>query len=458
MATTIQLLRSDIARQRPDPGVLTNGVPMVNLNEREPGLFFSDRTGDLFKVGPVAIGDEAPNTNPEGESGNSKGETWLDTSGSSPILKVYDGGAWVACFDDPGGTVTSVGFTFDSVFNVSGAPVTSSGSISATLQDQVKNRVFASPNLSDGTPTFRALVANDIPGIDASKIITGALDPGRVPSLDASKITTGTFLASLIPNLSASKITSGTLPFTRGGTGISAAPLDGELLIGNNAGGGWAKTTLTAGTNIGIANAGGSITISTSATPTLTSIILDDGAGDTLTLGVQNVPIPYTLRFPGVDGTSGNVLVTDGGGDLSFTSTLTNITSVSGLTSLFALGTLTIYAGGAANNIILEPAGGGLVQIGDNAPTSPALKDNVSVLETRVSDDSDYAEHAAAIFQSAKAYTVGAGANQLPAGTVGQIARVTDASAPAIGSIVTGGGVTAALCWYNGSNWTVIGV
>ena len=41
---------------------------------------------------------------------------------------------------------------------------------------------------------------------------------------------------------------------------------------------------------------------------------------------------------------------------------------------------------------------------------------------------------------------------------VGMIARVTDASAPAVGSTVTGGGAANALCWYNGTNWTVIGV
>lgn len=458
MATTIQLLRSDIARQRPNPGVLANGVPMVNINENEPGLFFSDRTDELFKVGPVAVGNDVPNTNPEGESGNTKGETWLDTSGPSPILKVFDGNAWVACFDDPGGTVTSVGLSFSSLFDVSNTPITSSGNFSATLRSQVKNRVFASPDLSDGIPTFRALVANDIPGIDASKIVTGSLDSGRIPSLDASKITTGVFSTSFIPNLSASKITSGTLPYTRGGTGVSATPLDGELLIGNTASVAWTKATLTQGLNIGITNGGGSITVATSPDPIFSSIAIDDGAGDTLTLGVQNVSLSYTLRFPGADGTAGSVMVTDGAGDLSFVSSLSNITSISGLTDLYAVGALTIYAGGSANNIILEPTGGGLVQIGDNAPTSPGLKDNVAVLETRVSDDSDYAEHAAAIFQSAKAYTVGAGANQLPAGTVGQIARVTDASAPAVGSTVTGGGAAAALCWYNGSNWTVIGV
>jgi hypothetical protein len=41
---------------------------------------------------------------------------------------------------------------------------------------------------------------------------------------------------------------------------------------------------------------------------------------------------------------------------------------------------------------------------------------------------------------------------------VGMIARVTNANAPSIGSTVTGGGAAAALCWYNGTNWTVIGV
>jgi hypothetical protein len=41
---------------------------------------------------------------------------------------------------------------------------------------------------------------------------------------------------------------------------------------------------------------------------------------------------------------------------------------------------------------------------------------------------------------------------------VGMLTRVTDATAPAVGSTVTGGGAAAALVWWNGSNWTVIGV
>jgi hypothetical protein len=40
----------------------------------------------------------------------------------------------------------------------------------------------------------------------------------------------------------------------------------------------------------------------------------------------------------------------------------------------------------------------------------------------------------------------------------GMMARVTDASAPAVGVTVAAGGAAQALCWYNGANWTVIGV
>ena len=41
---------------------------------------------------------------------------------------------------------------------------------------------------------------------------------------------------------------------------------------------------------------------------------------------------------------------------------------------------------------------------------------------------------------------------------VGMLTRVTDATSPTVGSIVAGGGAAAALVWYNGTNWRVIGV
>jgi len=96
-STPIQLLRSQALHQRPDPGLLLPGQPAVNLNEFEPGLFFADAAGELFKVGPCAVGPLAPNTGavPPGPAGNTLGEQWLNTTNpNAPGLLVYDGTRW----------------------------------------------------------------------------------------------------------------------------------------------------------------------------------------------------------------------------------------------------------------------------------------------------------------------------------------------------------------------------
>lgn len=61
------------------------------------------------------------------------------------------------------GSVTSVGLSMPSIFTVTGSPVTTSGTLTASLASQTANYVFAAPNGSAGTPTFRLLVDNDIP-------------------------------------------------------------------------------------------------------------------------------------------------------------------------------------------------------------------------------------------------------------------------------------------------------
>ena len=55
----------------------------------------------------------------------------------------------------------------------------------------------------------RALTADQIPSLPASKIASGTLSIDRIPTLTAAKI----------PSLDTSKLTSGTLPVARGGTG-----------------------------------------------------------------------------------------------------------------------------------------------------------------------------------------------------------------------------------------------
>src|SRR5262249_16480385 len=72
------------------------------------------------------------------------------------------------------GTVTSVGLSLPSIFSVSGSPVTTSGTLSATLSSQSANQIFASPNGSSGAPIFRSMAVNDLPGGGASGSYTNA--------------------------------------------------------------------------------------------------------------------------------------------------------------------------------------------------------------------------------------------------------------------------------------------
>ena len=106
-----------------------------------------------------------------------------------------------------GGTVTSVKMTVPSGFTVTGSPITTSGTLAVSLDSQAANKVLASPSNAAGIPSFRVLVASDIPNLDASKITSGTLDAARIPSLDASKITSGTLDAARIPDLSGKYVT-----------------------------------------------------------------------------------------------------------------------------------------------------------------------------------------------------------------------------------------------------------
>lgn len=70
--------------------------------------------------------------------------------------------------------VSSVGLSLPSFITVSGSPVTTSGTLTGTLASQATNTVFAAPNGSSGAPTFRMLVAADIPDLSATYLpLTG---------------------------------------------------------------------------------------------------------------------------------------------------------------------------------------------------------------------------------------------------------------------------------------------
>jgi hypothetical protein len=82
------------------------------------------------------------------------------------------------------GTVTSVALSLPAIFTVTGSPVTTAGTITATLATEAANTVFAGPTTGAAVaPTFRALVAGDVPRLDLLTAPTAAL------SLNSQRIT-----------------------------------------------------------------------------------------------------------------------------------------------------------------------------------------------------------------------------------------------------------------------------
>lgn len=142
----------------------TNNALVVSANADGTG------TANIYAIGGVsALGYGA-----SGGGGTVSALTDLvDVSISSPIngqALVYDNnlGKWKNGAVTTG-TVTSVALTMPTGFSVSGSPITSNGTFAINFGGSVSaNRVLASPNGSAGSPSWRSLVANDIPDLSGT--------------------------------------------------------------------------------------------------------------------------------------------------------------------------------------------------------------------------------------------------------------------------------------------------
>ena len=132
----------------------------------------------LFVVDLNLNGNKATNFRVEDyatdpSSGNFAGRLIHNTTGTDR-LKMHDGTefkTFAYTSELTSGTVTSVDLSAPNIFTVSNNPVTSSGTLTLTLATQTANYVWAGPTTgSPAAPSFRALVAGDIPSLTASKI------------------------------------------------------------------------------------------------------------------------------------------------------------------------------------------------------------------------------------------------------------------------------------------------
>lgn len=227
------------------------------------------------------------------------------SSQSSPLSTAQVDANWssleavIATLGSGTGSVTSVGITDStSILVVGNSPITGSGNMSLSLASQTANKVFVSPDGSSGTPTFRALLAADLPTVTVAKggtNSTTALGNNKVMISSGGAIvesstvtttelgfldgigglsagflkTTGSALTSS-STISLTADVSGILPQANGGTGVAGSTANGQLLIGNATG--FVLGTITAGTGISVTNGSGSITIANTGLPSLNTL------------------------------------------------------------------------------------------------------------------------------------------------------------------------------------------
>ena len=235
------------------------------------------------------------------------------------------------------GTVTSVSAGgLNPLFTTAVATGTTTPAITFAQVSQTNNRVLAAPNGTNGVPTFRALVDGDLPIVPISKGGTGSAAPitnnrvivssggvvtsGSVSTTDLFYISglstapegilrkAGTSLTTGAINL-ASADTFGINPVTKGGTGSSALPINGQLLIGN--GSGFALARITAGAGMTVSNEAGAITLASSI-PSINSLVgaLTIAVGTTgSNVSVNSSSTTITINIPTA---AGSTLVSEG--------------------------------------------------------------------------------------------------------------------------------------------------
>lgn len=124
-------------------------------------------TTQVAGVLPIANGGTALSTTPTNGQlliGNGTNYT-LNTITPGTGISITNGAGTITVTNtlpSLGGTVTSVGLSLPSIFTVTGSPVTTSGTLTATFNTEPANTVFAGPASGGAaTPTFRALTVAD---------------------------------------------------------------------------------------------------------------------------------------------------------------------------------------------------------------------------------------------------------------------------------------------------------
>ncbi len=239
------------------------------------------------------------------------------------------------------GSVTSVALSAPSFLSVTGSPITSSGTLSMSLATQTQNSIFAAPNGSTGTPSFRSLVGADLPTPSSSSL-------GGVQSLaPTSSKWINSISTSGIPTASQPAFTdlTGTATVAQGGTGTTSLTSNGILL-----GGGTGAISATAtGTSGQVLTSNGTSAPTFQALPSSVSSV---GASAPLASSGGTTPtISLTGTIPVANGGTGSASALTPGGIL-----YGNSSTATGTTAAGSSGSVLISNGTSAPSWTATPS------------------------------------------------------------------------------------------------------
>lgn len=123
--------------------------------------FFSSSTSQWYTTDPIVTAGTAISVT-QGNGIITVANTGVTSAVAGTGISV-SGATGAVTINNTG--VTSVALSDGSstpIYTISGSPVTTTGTLTFTLQTQTTNKVFASPNGSTGQPTFRALAQADL--------------------------------------------------------------------------------------------------------------------------------------------------------------------------------------------------------------------------------------------------------------------------------------------------------
>jgi hypothetical protein len=298
-------------------GITTNGTAFGETWADDDVIWYNPVTGNPTKVEPVApnikvqigtvinagsggSGSFQVLLRPGSVLGGTDSNVQFGTLANNDLI-AYDStlGYWK---NIPGssygtGTVTSVGLSLPAIFTVSGSPVTTAGTLTAALASQTANYFFAAPNGSAGAPTFRAIVAADVPTLNQNTTGTAANVTGIVAVANggsgqataqlamntfAGAVTSGSYLRGNGTNVVMDTIQAADVPTLNQNTTGTASNVTGIVAVANG-GTGTATPALVAGTNVSItgtwpnqtinsSNPGGTVTSVAASVPSFLSI------------------------------------------------------------------------------------------------------------------------------------------------------------------------------------------